>query len=143
MLSHSLAKWVAHNNIPLPKGLLWRLGNALAKADYNRAKSSDIGSELPNFPNLPLNQSGFDQTGLKFLLEYPWLDHLRLSPTVVGVPDVLVFMPTYSPDAKVGPGFRPPAILESYLNIMQRGWQKEYEVPWTYLDAIDSVFHSL
>ena len=57
--------------------------------------------------------------------------------------DVLVFMPTYAPNKQVRQSFRTARSFEPYQRIVRRGILDRYEVPWTYLDAIDSIVHTL
>ena len=144
MWSEKLGRWISDRGTDLPRRVEWHLGHRIAKAQYARAKAK-YGPELPDFPAPPPGRDRYTASFIDpdFLLSYPWTEHMRLRPTIVSVPEVLVFMPTYAPNGVVGPGLRSSGILESYLTLMRRGWRRDYHSPWTYLDAIDSIFHVL
>lgn len=143
MIVTRLAEWVVNNDVRLPKRLDFRLADALSRVQYRKAKAKH-GAEMPDLPAVPHGPPRYSLSYLdpRFLLQYPWTEHVRLRPTIVSVPEALVFMPTYAPKGVVSPGYRDPR-MATYLNLMHRGWNRQYQSPWTYLDAIDSVFHVL
>ncbi|MGE0272082.1 MAG: glycosyltransferase family A protein [Alphaproteobacteria bacterium] len=71
-----------------------------------------------------------------------WWSQYQTVPLTAAHFQILVFMPTYAPTAVVRSGLRDYR-ARPYTDLLLRSRQRDYSVPWTYLDAIDSIFHTL